>query len=184
MALFQKENMNAESVNYKSMSKEQLIMLLNAQKSDIEILSRKLGDAGATVDEKNRLVQQVQTLSAENESLKARVAELESRAQSTEPEITEIGSIAEMSFKVNGVMEAAQKAADDYVAKIREMYEDMSRDYSTYEVNAKKKADAILKDANEKAAAITQNARNEANGIWNALQTRFDNYVDGKKSAE
>ena len=81
-------------------------------------------------------------------------------------------------------MEAAQKAADDYVAKIRKMYEEMSQDYSVYEINAQKKAEAILNNANAKAQTITQNARNEANGIWNALQSRFDNYVDGKKQPE
>lgn len=184
MALFQKENTSADNANYKSMSREQLIMLINAQKSDIEVLTRKLSDAGAALDEKNRLIQQVQALSAENEALKSRTAELKNKASASESEITEIGSIAEMSLKVNGVMDAAQKAADDYVAQIREMYEDMSRDYSTYELNAQKKADAILRDANEKAAAITQNARNEANGIWNALQSHFNSYVDGKKSEE
>ena len=184
MSLFQKENAYEENVNYKSMGKDQLIMLITAQKSDIEVLTRKLAEAGSAVDEKNRLAQQVQALSAENEALKAKNAELEQKAAATENEITEIGSIAEMSFRVNGVMDAAQKAADDYVAKIREMYEAMSQDYSTYEINAQKKADAILSDANAKAQTITQNARNEANGIWNALQSRFDNYVDGKKQPE
>lgn len=184
MALFQKENAYTETVNYKSMSKEQLIMLLSAQKSDIDVLTRKLADAGTAVDEKNRLAQQVQALSAENEALKAKNAELEQKTSATETEITEIGSIAEMSFRVNGVMDAAQKAADDYVAKIRKMYEEMSQDYSVYEINAQKKAEAILNDANAKAQTITQNARNEANGIWNALQSRFDNYVDGKKQPE
>ena len=184
MALFQKENAYTETVNYKSMSKEQLIMLLSAQKSDIDVLTRKLADAGTAVDEKNRLAQQVQALSAENEALKAKNAELEQKTSAAETEITEIGSIAEMSFRVNGVMDAAQKAADDYVAKIRKMYEEMSQDYSVYEINAQKKAEAILNDANAKAQTITQNARNEANGIWNALQSRFDSYVDGKKQPE
>ena len=113
-------------------------MLLSAQKSDIDVLTRKLADAGTAVDEKNRLAQQVQALSAENEALKAKNAELEQKTSAAETEITEIGSIAEMSFRVNGVMDAAQKAADDYVAKIRKMYEEMSQYYSVYEINAQK----------------------------------------------
>ena len=85
---------------------------------------------------------------------------------------------------MNGVMEVAQKAADDYLAKIKEMYDAMSQDYSVYEINAKQKADAILKSANEEATAMTQEAREEVNNIWSALQIRFDNYVAGKKQTD
>ena len=102
-------------------------------------------------------------------------------AKPKDVEITEVGSIAEMSFRVNGVLEATQKAADDYLAKIKEMYDAMSQDYSVYEINAQQKADAILKNANAEAYALTQNARSEVNDIWSALQTRFDNYVADKK---
>ena len=134
-------------------------------------------------DEVNRLAQQVASLSAENELLKAEAADLREQlaAKPKDVEITEVGSIAEMSFRVNGVLEATQKAADDYLAKIKEMYDAMSQDYSVYEINAQQKADAILKNANAEAYALTQNARSEVNDIWSALQTRFDNYVADKK---
>lgn len=220
MALFQKDNINgpAGEINYKGMGKDQLVMLVQSQKSDIDVLNRKLGEAAAAVNEKNRLAQQLAELSAENDSLKtsaenlrekliakenelnARENELNTKAREVESaEITEVGSIAEMSFRVNGVMEAAQKAADDYLARIKEMYDAMSRDYSTYEINAKQKAETILKNANleaeaaktkadaivsnanREAAVIKQNAHKEANDIWNTLQSRFDNYVAGKK---
>ncbi len=184
MALFQNnENVSAESVNYKNMGKDQLIMLLNSQKSDIDVLSRKLNDAAAMVNERNELARQVAQLSSENDALKRKAAELEEKcaAMEKEPEITEVGSIAEMSFRVNRVTEAAQKAADDYLAQIKQMHDVMSREYSVYEINAKQKADAILSKANAEAEQVTKKARSEANAIWNALQTRFDSYVDEKK---
>jgi len=181
MALFQNENNPANSVNYKSMGKDQLIMLLQSQKSDLDVLNRKLSEAAAAVEEKNRLAQLVSSLSAENESLKIKAADLEEKLSVKDAGVTEVGSIAEMSFRVNGVLEAAQKAADDYLAKIKEMHDTMSREYSEYEINAKQKAEALLKDANEKADSTTKNARREANEIWGALQTRFDSYVADKK---
>ena len=183
MSLFQNDNMNADTVNYKGMGKDQLVMLVRSQKSDIEVLTRKLSEAGTAVDEKNRLAQQVAALSAENESLKAKTAELEEKlsAKDKDVEITEVGSIAELSFRVNGVMDAAQKAADDYLARIKEMYDAMSQDYSVYEINAKQKADAIIKNANDKAEAVTRKARNEVNDLWSTLQTRFDSFVAEKK---
>lgn len=194
MALFQNQNAPESALNYKGMSKDQLIMLLNSQQSDIEILNHKLNSAATAVDEKNRLAQQVASLTAENEALKAQAADLSAKLAAEaeknsapknfspkETEIKEIGSIAELSFRVNGVMEAAQKAADDYLARIKEMYDEMSKEYSDYEINAKQKADTILRNANAEATVIRQNARTEANDIWNTLQSRFDSYVANKK---
>lgn len=187
MALFQKEHANENSVNYKSMSKDQLISLIKSQKNKIDELNRKLSEASAATSEKNDLEQKVTSLTEENKSLNAKAAELEKKLSDImdkESEITEIGSIAEMAFRVNGVMDAAQKAADDYLAKIKEMYIAMSQDYSVYEKNAKKKADSILNNANTEADAIKQNARDEANNIWATLQSQFNSFVEDKKSNE
>ena len=185
MAFTQKDAATNDSLNYKSMGKSELIMLAQTQKSDIDFLNSRLNETKALSEEKNRLAQQVASLSAENELLKAEAADLREQlaaaAKPNDVEITEVGSIAEMSFRVNGVLEATQKAADDYLAKIKEMYDAMSQDYSVYEINAQQKADAILKNANAEAYALTQNARSEVNDIWSALQTRFDNYVADKK---
>ena len=84
MALFQTENTSSGGINYKSMGKDQMIMLLQSQKSDIEVLNRKLTEASAAVEEKNRLAQLVASLSAENESLKAKAADLEEKLQENE----------------------------------------------------------------------------------------------------
>ena len=67
------------------------------------------------------------------------------------------------------------------LAKIKEMHDKMSRQYSEYELNAQRKADAIVKNANEEAASIVKKAREEVNAIWSALQTKFDGYVAEKK---
>ena len=181
---FNQKDAASDVVNYKSMGKSELIMLVQTQKSDIEFLNNRLSETKALSDERNRLAQQVAELSAEVENLRQKAEQNEQKLSTAEPEIKEVGSIAELSFRVNGVMEVAQKAADDYLAKIKEMYDAMSQDYSVYEINAKQKADAILKSANEEATAMTQEAREEVNNIWSALQIRFDNYVAGKKQTD
>ena len=181
---FNQKDAASDVVNYKSMGKSELIMLVQTQKSDIEFLNNRLSETKALSDERNRLAQQVAELSAEVENLRQKAEQNEQKLSTAEPEIKEVGSIAELCFRVNGVMEVAQKAADDYLAKIKEMYDAMSQDYSVYEINAKQKADAILKSANEEATAMTQEAREEVNNIWSALQIRFDNYVAGKKQTD
>ena len=194
MALFQKNAEPSGGTNYKAMSKEQLITLVNTQKNDLETLARKLSEAYTVVNEKNLLAQQVAALSAENEAFRTKAESLdeeikalarENEALKAKPaapqsEITEPGSIAEQALRVNRVMEAAQKAADDYLAKIKEMHDIMSREFSDYEISAKQKAEEIIKNANGEAASITQKARSESDEIWNALQSRFDGFVDGK----
>lgn len=180
MALFQNET-TAGGVNYKSMSKEQLIMLLQSQKKDLDTLKSKLESNPGFESEKQRLEQQVASLSTENSTLKKEAAERETRFPATSAAITEPGSIAEMSFRINGVMEVAQKAADDYILEIRKMRDALKQEYSTHEAAAQQKADAIIRNAQAEADSITQKARDEANDIWSSLQTRFNNYISDKK---
>lgn len=181
MALFQTEYTPSGGVNYTNMDKERMIRLLQSRNNEIDLLTRKLEGTAAVEAERNRLAQQVAALTAENEALRSRVAEQAKQPVVTAADVTEPGSIAELSFKVNGVMDAAQRAADDYLAKIKEMHDKMSRQYSEYELNAQRKADAIVKNANEEAASIVKKAREEVNAIWSALQTKFDGYVAEKK---
>ena len=55
----------------------------------------------------------------ENEALKNRIADLEAQLENREIILKESGSIAEAALKLNGVFEAAQKAADEYLENIR-----------------------------------------------------------------
>ena len=55
----------------------------------------------------------------ELEHLQEMLREAEERAQSREIRISEAGSIAEAALMLNGVFEAAQAAADQYLDNIR-----------------------------------------------------------------
>lgn len=172
MTMFQANSTPAEGEAYRQTE-------IRVKKSEMDALRRRLEAAAALEAERNRLAQQVAALTAENEALRARAAApVQSPAA---PAVTEPGSIAEQAFRVNGVMDAAQKAADDYLAKIKEMHDVMSRQYSEYEIRARLKADAIIKNANEEADAIVQKARTEVNALWSALQDKLDGYIAGKK---
>ncbi len=56
-----------------------------------------------------------------NQELTARNIELEEKIKSREIMLAESGNIAEASLRLNGIFEAAQKAADDYVASVKKM---------------------------------------------------------------
>ncbi len=55
----------------------------------------------------------------ENDRLKAEIEQLRERLESREIILKESGSIAEAALKLNGVFEAAQKAAEQYLENVR-----------------------------------------------------------------
>ncbi len=77
----------------------------------------------------------------ENQELRDRLAEKELK-------ITTAGSLADVAAKLSGLFEAAQKTADDYMAQL---------EYAA-SAEAEKKAEAIIRAAEEKAARITEDA--------------------------
>lgn len=65
-----------------------------------------------------QLLELLLKLSRENEQLRARQEELEYRLQDRAIQIETVGSIAEAALKLNGVFEAAQAAAAQYLENV------------------------------------------------------------------
>ena len=57
--------------------------------------------------------------SKENEELKRQLKEAEEKLESREIMLRQSGSIAEAALKLNGVFEAAQKAAEQYLENVK-----------------------------------------------------------------
>ncbi len=68
---------------------------------------------------RTKLLKMLLEVERENETLRARNAELEEKMSRRELQIASAGSIAEASLKLNGIFEAAQKAADQYLYNVR-----------------------------------------------------------------
>ncbi|MBR3317025.1 MAG: hypothetical protein IKG21_04310 [Atopobiaceae bacterium] len=71
---------------------------------------------------RDELLQILLEIEQENEQLVEENRQLKSRLAQQEVIISEAGSIAEASLKLSGVFEAAQEAADRYVASVKRMY--------------------------------------------------------------
>lgn len=67
------------------------------------------------------LLEMMLAQSREIESLRARIEQLEAELADREIRIRESGSIAEAALKLNGVFEAAQAAADQYLENVRRL---------------------------------------------------------------
>lgn len=60
----------------------------------------------------------------EVESLRAQLREAEEKLRSRELTLASAGSIAQAAMELNGVFEAAQRAADQYLENVRNLYPD------------------------------------------------------------
>ncbi|MBP5431383.1 hypothetical protein [Ruminococcus sp.] len=80
-------------------------------------------------------------LMKENEELREKLKEKEMR-------ISNAGSLAEVAAKLNGLFEAAQQTADDYLSQLE----------NTASAEAEKKAEAIIREAEKKAREIISGA--------------------------
>ncbi len=102
------------------------------------------------------LQQEEAEIKKENEGLKAQLEEKNISVENT-------GSIAEAALKLNGVFEAAQAAADQYLESIKEQ-----------EATASQKADAIIKEAEEKATQMMEDAKADIDATMCQIQNVFE----------
>ncbi len=113
------------------------------------------------------LQRRTQQLEQENETIGKQLADRTVKLENA-------GSIAEAALAVNGVFEAAQAAADQYLAQVHAANE-----------QSQQLADRIVADAQRKANAIVQQAQQEADSIramndegaqrkWAELQEKTD----------
>lgn len=95
--------------------------------------------------------------SRENESLKIQLADknkaidvLNEKLECRKIDLKDAGTIAEASFKLNGVFEAAEKAAQQYLENLQALYEKEKEDYSKKEVEFEKRCSALMQATKER----------------------------------
>ena len=106
----------------------------------------------------------------EIEELQAKLKETEARLQDRELKITNAGSIAEASLELSGIFETAQKAADQYLDNVRG-FDEMRMQI---EDDARKQAEVIIAEAEKKAAAREEEARQKTSFYWDDLFRKLE----------
>lgn len=134
----------------KKLSRSELIEILLEQAGEIDELKAKLEDA-------------------ENE-----LANAQEELKSRKIKIDNVGSIAEASVLVSGVLEAAQKAADIYLENVRDTDSICAKMREDAEAQAKK----TIEEA-EKAAELKETAaRISADKYWDEVSQRLEKFYD------
>ena len=89
--------------------------------------------------------------STQVQDLQKQLEEARRELDSRDIQMTVVGSIAEASVQVGGLLEAAQKTADVYLDAVKERIEIM-------ETEATRRAEQIMEEARQKAQRIIEDA--------------------------
>ncbi len=100
---------------------------------------------------------------AENQALRQQLEDRTLR-------IASAGSIAEAAIQVNGVFEAAQAAADQYLTSVKAATAEMVQKAD----EAQRQREAILENARQEAAGIVQAAQAQANQLLAGANAQID----------
>lgn len=108
----------------------------------------------------------------EIERLQAELKEAEEKLRDRELKISNAGSLAEASLSLNGVFEAAQAAADQYLENIRNS-ESICR---KMQEEAEQRAAQIVATAEEKAAACEETASQNVKHYWDEVSEKLEHF--------
>ena len=101
------------------------------------------------------------------DELQAQLEQAQQELESREIQMESIGSIAEASIQVSGILEAAQNAADLFLNAARQRTEELEREKTA-------EAALITENAQAEAKRILANARQEAAWILSYAKERSD----------
>lgn len=98
----------------------------------------------------------------ENESLKEQLAETQQRLQKRKIELTEAGSIAQAALQLNGIFEAADKAAAEYLENVKALGSTQEMVCEQRDRESREAAKALLQETQEKADQLFVEAQRKA----------------------
>lgn len=114
----------------------------------------------------------------EREVEKKQLLELQEKLMSREIKISQAGSIAEASMQLNGVFEAAQEAAKQYLENIERLDLDRQVECEKAKKEARQEAEQILSRAHCEADEIVRKAKQEASQYWIEVSEKLEKFYN------
>ena len=136
--------------------------------TDEELRKLKRGDLLELLVEQGR----------ELDALQLRLHKAEKALEDRRIQLDEAGSIAQAALQLNGVFEAAQTAADQYLESVRQQSRDVEALCARMEVEAREKADRIVAEAEAKSAAMVGQAEQETREFWDMVSRRLEDFYN------
>jgi len=121
---------------------------------------------------RTELVEIIFALKQSEDQLKAENAALTAKLEDRQLRIENAGSIAQAALELNKVFEAAQAAADDYVASVRAAIPGSDEAAETLQAQARAEAQQIVEQARTDAESLKAQARQECQAITDEAERR------------
>lgn len=112
------------------------------------------------------LIDIIYELQKQSDKKDAQMQKLRAALKERTLRISKAGSIAEAAISVNGVFEAAQAAADQYLTSVKEATANMERTLA----EAEEKRQKILSDAEEQAGDLVRKAEEQAANLVHSAE--------------
>ena len=131
------------------------------------------------------LIDIIYELQKQKEAADAQVVQLQDQLNTRELHIAEAGSIAEAAISVNGVFEAAQAAADQYLLSIKAATANMAEKMEAAEKQrqsilqaAEQQARETLRAAEQQAQKEVADADRQAEEKWACFERRANELIE------
>lgn len=111
--------------------------------------------------------------SRELDALRRELEETKKQLADRELHMQEAGSIAEASMQLNGVFEAAQRAADQYLESIRYQSEHVEEKCAALEAATRLRCEQMVKEAE----ATVQQAQKDSDECWRDVKGKLEGFL-------
>lgn len=119
------------------------------------------------------LLQLLVEQSRELDALRRKLEETKKQLADRELHMQEAGSIAEASMQLNGVFEAAQRAADQYLESIRYQSEHVEEKCAALEAATRLRCEQMVKEAE----ATVQQAQKDSDECWRDVKGKLEGFL-------
>lgn len=119
------------------------------------------------------LLQLLVEQSRELDALRRELEETKKQLADRELHMHEAGSIAEASMQLNGVFEAAQRAADQYLESIRYQSEHVEEKCAALEAATRLRCEQMVKEAE----ATVQQAQKDSDECWRDVKGKLEGFL-------
>ena len=138
---------------------------------------------------RGELLEMLIAQAAENDQLKNRLEQAEAQLRDRKIAINNAGSLAEAALSLNGVFQAAEAAAQQYLENIRTLSGRQEQICRQREEESAQKSNALLAETErkcrtmeaattEKCARMTKEAEDAADRAWRDAQVRIQKLID------
>lgn len=117
----------------------------------------------------------------ETEALREQVASLQQQLEVRQIHLEQAGNIAEAALQINGVFDAAQAAAKQYVDNIKELSQRQEAICGEMEKKTKEKCDALLLETKKKCYQMEVDAQEGVDAKWAELSQRLERFYNEHK---